>query len=270
MNSVFNPKWFTEESIAQLKNQFDNAKPYRHIAVDGLLSEEFADTLLANFPKKEDMRRHYEGLNEKKSEGSNFDVYHESFTTLRNAIASNEFTNFLTRVTGIEELILPDDFRGAGVHQSTDGGFLDIHVDFNIHTVMNLHRRLNFLLFLNKGWKDEYGGKLELWNADVSRCDAEILPLFNRIVIFETSDISYHGFDVISVPQGTFRNSFFAYFYTPLKAGYKIKYHDTVFKPRPTDTGAKKVKTHAKETVKNLVKGAMRSLGITSYFKKFE
>jgi hypothetical protein len=136
--------------------------------------------------------------------------------------------------------------------------------------VLNLHRRLNFLLFLNKGWKDEYGGKLELWNADVSKCEAEILPLFNRIVIFETSEISYHGFDVISVPQGTFRNSFFAYFYTPIKAGEKIKYHDTVFKPRPTDSGAKKVKTHAKETVKNLVKGAMRTLGVTSFFKKFE
>jgi len=270
MNPVFNPKWFTEEGIASLKKQFDNAKPYRHLYVDGLLDESFAETLLANFPKKEDMRRHYEGLNEKKSEGSNFEVYHESFTTLRKAISAKEFTDFLTKVTGIEELTLPEDFRGAGVHQGSDGSFLDIHVDFNIHPVLNLHRRLNFLLFLNKGWKDEFGGKLELWNADVTKCEAEILPIFNRVAIFETSDISYHGYDKINVPPGVFRNSFFAYFHTPIHDTSKVKYHDTVFKPRPTDTGAKKVKTHAKETVKNLVKGAMRTLGVTTFFKKFE
>jgi hypothetical protein len=74
MNPVFNPLWFSEEGMASLKKQFDTAKPYRHIAVDGLLHDDFAEVLLKNFPKKEDMRRHYEGLNEKKSEGSNFEV----------------------------------------------------------------------------------------------------------------------------------------------------------------------------------------------------
>jgi Rps23 Pro-64 3,4-dihydroxylase Tpa1-like proline 4-hydroxylase len=267
---IFNAEMFAAESVADLKNKFDIAKPYRHLAIDNLLSNDFAETLLAHFPKKEDMRRHYEGLNEKKSEGSNFDVYHASFTELRQAIASKEFTDFLTAVTGIHDLILPEDFRGAGVHQGSDGSFLDIHVDFNIHPVLNLHRRLNFLLFLNKDWKHEYGGRLELWNEDVTVCEAEILPTFNRIVIFETSDVSYHGYDKITVPEGVFRNSFFAYFHTPITESNKVKYHDTVFKPRPTDSGSKKVKTHAKETVKNLVKGAMRTLGITTFFKKFE
>lgn len=270
MNHIFNSSWFSEQAIADLKRQFDTARPYRHVVIDQLIHDEFANTLLTHFPKKEDMRRHYEGLNEKKSEGSNFEAYHPSFNELRQALASDTFISFLEKVTGISGLLLPDDFRGAGVHQSGNGGFLDIHVDFNIHSVLNLHRRLNFLLFLNKGWKDEYGGKLELWNADVSKCEAAILPTFNRVVIFETSEISYHGFDVITVPPGIYRNSFFAYFYTRLPEGHRIKYHDTIFKPRPTDSHVKKVKTHAKETVKNLLKGALHSLGITSFFKKFE
>jgi Rps23 Pro-64 3,4-dihydroxylase Tpa1-like proline 4-hydroxylase len=270
MNTVFNPQWFSDEAIVSLKKQFDNARPYRHIVVDGLIQNDFAEVLLAHFPKKEDMRRHYEGINEKKSEGSYFEKYHPAFTTLRQALASEEFISFLEKVTGIKELMLPDDFRGAGVHQGGDGSFLDIHVDFSVHPVLNLHRRLNFLLFLNKGWKDEYGGKLELWNADVSRCEAEILPIFNRVVIFETSDISYHGYNKINVPPGVYRNSFFAYFHTPIHDKSKVKYHDTIFKPRPSDSSAKKLKTHTKETVKNLVKGALRTLGITTFFKKFE
>ncbi len=270
MNQVFNTQWFSDESIAALKQQFNESKPYRHLAVDGLLDETFANVLFENFPGKEAMRRHYEGLNEKKSEGSNFENYHEAFTQLRQALASPQFITFLESVTGIKGLLLPDDFRGAGVHQGSDGSFLDIHVDFSVHPVLNLHRRLNFLVFLNKGWKDEFGGKLELWNADVSVCEAEFLPSFNRIVIFETSDISYHGYDKITVPQGIYRNSFFAYFYTPVSENEKVKYHDTIFKPRPSDSGAKKVKTHAKETVKNLVKGTLRNLGVTSFFKKFE
>lgn len=270
MNTIFNPDFFSAEKISLLQNQFNVAKPYRHLVIDGLLLNDFANTLLDNFPQKKAMRRHYEGLNEKKSEGSNFEQYHPAFTTLRKAIASKEFIDFLEQITGIKNLLLPEDFRGAGVHQGGDGSFLDIHVDFNIHPVLDLHRKLNFLLFLNKNWKEEYGGRLELWNQDVSHCEASILPSFNRVVLFETSDVSYHGYNLVSVPQNTFRNSFFAYFHTPITNRSQIKYHDTIFKARPQDSSSKKVKTQAKEVIKNLVKGTLRTFGIKGFFKKFE
>lgn len=265
---IFNDKIFTTEFQEEAAKKFQNAEPFPNMYIDDILDEEFCAVLHKNFPTSEQMRRHYEGLNEKKSEGSNFDQYHESFTQLREALATEEFRKVLEKITGIEGLILPDDHRGTGVHQGTDGSFLDIHVDFNIHPVMNLHRRLNFLIFFNKDWKEEYGGALELWDKDVKNLGAEIYPHYNRAGMFATSEVSWHGYDKISVPEGVCRNSFFTYYYTPIEN--EVKYHDTIFKTRPTESRSKAVKTAAKETTKNFIKGAMRKLGMTKIFDKIE
>ncbi|MDZ4845701.1 MAG: 2OG-Fe(II) oxygenase [Chitinophagales bacterium] len=267
---VFNEKWFQTAEIEKLHKDFEHAQPYHFLKIDGLLDEAFANTLVENFPKKDDMRRHYKGLNEQKSEGSNFELYHESFRTLRSALGTSEFLSFLEKATGVEGLILPDDHRGSGVHQGTDGSFLDVHVDFSIHPVLNIHRRLNLLFFLNKEWKESYGGKLELWDKDVQNCGQAILPTFNRCVIFATSDISYHGYSTITVPEGLFRNSFFTYFYTPITTGEHVKYHDTIFKTRPSEGGLKKTQTLLKENTKNFIKGSLRKLGVRKFFDKME
>jgi len=267
---VFNEDFFRQSSIDTLHRQFANAQPYPHIKMDGLLDDAFAASLAVNFPKKEEMRRHYKGLNEQKSEGSNFELYHESFRTLRQALGTREFLQFLEKVTGIEGLILPDDHRGTGVHQGANGSFLDVHVDFSVHPVLNIHRRLNLLFFLNKEWKESYGGKLELWDKDVKNCTAAYLPSFNRCIVFATSDISYHGYSKINVPENVFRNSFFAYFYTPITQKDKVKYHDTIFKTRPNEGGLKKTQTLLKEGAKNLIKGSLRKLGVRKLFDKIE
>src|SRR5688500_12845084 len=96
----FNEKFFQPASTETLHKQFVNAKPYPYIQIDGLLDDAFANTLVANFPKKEDMRRHYKALNEQKSEGSNFELYHESFRQLRTALGTPEFLKFLEKATG--------------------------------------------------------------------------------------------------------------------------------------------------------------------------
>jgi hypothetical protein len=124
-----------------------------------------------------------------------------------------------------------------------------------------VHRRLNLLIYLEKNWKDEYGGGLEMWNADMTNCDKMVMPNFNRCVIFETSEISYHGYSKITIPEGVTRKSFFAYFYTNEREG-ATGYHDTVFKARPTESKSKKVKTAVKENLKNTAKATLKKLGV--------
>ncbi len=120
---------------------------------------------------------------------------------------------------------------------------------------------MNLLIYLNKDWKDEYGGNLELWNSDVTKLEKSYQPLFNRCVIFETNDISYHGYSKITVPEYITRKSVYAYYYTPL-GDYAQKYHDTLFKARPQEGFVKKIKTDLKETVKNNVKRTLLKLGV--------
>lgn len=265
--NVINPSILNLDVVA-LNKTFRHAAPYPHIVFENFLAPEVAEDLYNNFPKMSELRKHYDGLNEQKSEGSSFENYHGSFQKVVDALRSTEIIEFVEKVTGIKDLSMPNDHRGAGVHQGRNGSFLDIHVDFSIHPTLHLHRRLNLLIYLNKNWQPEYGGDIELWDADVKNLVKKYSPTFNRCVIFECNEVSYHGYDKINVPENESRKSFYSYYYSPV--GNNVKYHDTIFKARPSEGTAKKVKTEVKETVKNAVKKTIKLLGLTSIFNKIE
>lgn len=260
MNSI-NPIYLDAAKVGQLANQFKNGTPYKHIVADNFLKEDIANLLYSRFPV-EKLNKHYKGLNEKKSEGSNFSDFDPVFAQVRQDFMSPEFAKWMESVTGIKDVFITDDNLGTGLHQGTDGSFLDIHVDFNIHHIKNVHRRLNMLIYLNKNWKPEYGGAMEMWNADMTKLEKKVPCDFNRCLIFETSDISYHGYSKITLPAGETRKSFYAYFYTNLTEKAPLKYHDTVFKAKPEDTAFKKVGTTVKESLKNTIKAQLKKMGI--------
>lgn len=261
MLEAINNNLFSDKAIAQYKEEFDTAKPYRHIVIDNFLNDELAKTLNEKFPTVEDLKTHWKGLNENKFEGSTFDTFHPSFKQVKDALTTPEFYKWIEGVTGVKDSFITDDPMGAGIHQGSNGSFLDVHIDFNIHHVLNVHRRLNLLIYLEKDWKEEYGGALELWNADMTNCDKLVPPALNRAVIFETSEISYHGYSKITLPEGVTRKSFFAYFYTHERED-AVPYHDTIFKARPTESTSKKIKTNIKENVKNTAKSTLKKLGV--------
>lgn len=258
-----NPQYLEPSETQRLAREFQNAQPYKHIILDNFLNTEIANRLFENFPSIEKLNKHYKGLNENKSEGSNFSDFDPVFAQVREQIMSPAFAAWVAQVTGIPGVFVTEDNLGTGLHQGTDGSFLDIHVDFNIHHIRNVHRRLNMLLYLNRDWKPEYGGAMEMWNADMTKLEKKVSPDFNRCLIFETSDISYHGYSKITLPPGVTRKSFYTYFYTELTDKSKLKdYHDTVFKAKPEDTAFKKVGTTVKETLKNTIKAQLKKMGI--------
>ena len=95
------------------------------------------------------------------------------------------------------------------------GGKLGIHADFRINEQLHLHRRLNVIIYLNEGWRPEWGGALELWDREMTAKVREVLPVFNRCVIFNTDADSFHGHpDPLATPEGVFRRSIALYYYT--------------------------------------------------------
>jgi Rps23 Pro-64 3,4-dihydroxylase Tpa1-like proline 4-hydroxylase len=90
-----------------------------------------------------------------------------------------------------------------------------VHADFNFYKRLNLYRRLNLLIYLNENWKESWGGDLELWDRTGKRCVQRISPLFNRAVIFDTSNYSYHGHPrPLECPEERSRKSVALYYYT--------------------------------------------------------
>ena len=131
------------------------------------------------------------------------------------AMNSGLFVTFLENLTGIDGLIADPHLRGGGVHEIERGGLLGVHADFNFYRRMHVWRRLNVILYLNTEWNEEWGGHLELWEADGKTCAKRIAPIFNRAVIFDTSGRSYHGHPhPLSCPEGQSRKSLALYYYT--------------------------------------------------------
>ena len=125
------------------------------------------------------------------------------------------FLGFLEELSGIRGLIPDPYLLGGGIHQIERGGFLKIHADFNFHKILRLHRRLNLLVFLNEDWQDEWGGHLELWDRKMENCVKSYLPSFNRSVVFDITDWSYHGHPhPLTAPEGITRRSIALYYYS--------------------------------------------------------
>ena len=130
-------------------------------------------------------------------------------------------------------MIADPELFGGGLHQSIKGAFLNVHIDYNFHPKTKHHRRLNVLIYMNKNWGDEYEGHLELWDINETRQNLleKISPKFNRCVIFETNDVSFHGHPKpLNIPDGMSRKSLATYYYTKTRPSSEISAdHNTIF-----------------------------------------
>lgn len=218
------------------------ASPFPHTVIDDLFPDEVLERILAEFPAADEAGwKTYDSVGERKLEanpavGERSTFGHRTRELLYELNAA-PFLNFLESLTGIRGLIPDPHYWGGGLHQITRGGFLKIHADFNTHPTLKINRRLNVLVYLNKEWKEEYGGYLEFWNREMTRCQRRILPIFNRFVVFNTTDFSYHGHpDPLVCPAGDSRKSVALYYYTNGRPdAEKSRTHSTLFRERPNE-----------------------------------
>ena len=215
--------------------------PVPHLKIDHFLDEEFASQVHAAFPSFEEsaaVGRSFQSVNEsKKLQVTNTALFPEPITQLNQALAAPEFLELLSFAFDIPKLIADEFLIGGGIHQTGPRGHLDVHIDFNYVAHRQLHRRLNILIYFNNDWKVEWGGNIELWDKDVKVCHHSWSPIFNRCVIFATTEFSYHGVTAVTCPHNLARKSFAAYYYTrEAPPGWTGESHSTIFKARPNES----------------------------------
>lgn len=217
---------------------YRTAEPFPHIVFDDFLPPELGRQMIGEYRSPDDPRwkRFNDPLSIKLATNGAEDLEPLAQTVLQ-MFCSAPFLEFLERLTGIEGLIPDPWFEGGGLHQIPRGGFLKIHADFNRHRKLRLDRRINVLWYLNEDWLDEYGGRLELWDREMKHPVQKILPLFNRCVIFNTTDWAYHGHpDVLTCPEGRTRKSVALYYYTNGRPEEeRSEDHSTLFQVRPEE-----------------------------------
>lgn len=235
---------YLRQSEPVIQAEFDSHTPFRFVTIENFLYPGKADELLANYPSVTE--GNWEGTTyvhqrnkfqrSKFEEGSIFDRFFKETN-------SDEFIIWLEKISGIKDLKGDPALFGGGLHQSIKGAFLDVHLDYNLHPKTQLNRRLNMLVYLNKDWKDAYEGHIELWDLEHKKLLAKIAPTFNRCVILETNELSFHGHPhPLNAPEGMSRKSMATYYFTKEKAPPGVaKGHGTVYANTDGLTGRIKI-----------------------------
>ncbi|WP_299553842.1 2OG-Fe(II) oxygenase [uncultured Tateyamaria sp.] len=209
------------------------AEPYHHACIDNFLPEALLEKVLEELKTLPEPEEGYS----RAQENLKFSFIPERLPAytknLFYAFNSRPFILFLEQMTGIKGLIPDPYFMGAGIHKTLNGGHLDIHADFNLHGPMQVERRLNVLIYLNRDWKEEYGGSFEVWDKGMTQKMNSFVPKFNRMVCFSTGSDTFHGNpEPVNHPEGEARQSIALYYYTATWDATR-KEHTTLFKPRP-------------------------------------
>ena len=234
---------FQPEYLAELANRYQQeyaqAQPFPHIVIDNFLPPSILKDVLKEFPEPQKIAwKKFDNSTEKKLASTSELQMGEHTKSLLYWLNSSTFISFLEQLTGINGIIPDPHFIGGGLHQIEPGGYLKVHVDFNRHRRMRLDRRLNLLIYLNQDWQESYGGHFEMWDTKMTQCQKKILPVFNRCVIFNTTDFSFHGHpEPLTCPQERTRKSLALYYYSNGRPQNEIsRGHSTVFKSRPQES----------------------------------
>jgi Rps23 Pro-64 3,4-dihydroxylase Tpa1-like proline 4-hydroxylase len=204
--------------VPSVARQFREGDPFPLVVIDGFVHDDLAKQLVDEFPSLDAMPKSHDYVFADKRELSDLQRFGPAGAKFEEALLSPRFAAALSELCGTPIFVDPD-FYGGGFHQSGDGGYLDMHVDFNIHPEHTTwFRMLNVLLYLNPGWQPEYGGQLLVKTAPDATPRA-ISPEFNRAVIMSTTESTYHGFRPMSLPSGVTRRSIAAYGYRLVAEG---------------------------------------------------
>ena len=260
-----------QEIASREKLNYQKAKPFPNIALKNFFKDDFLNTVLKEFPDLSTLSKSqsYVEKNEIKLSNNKYNTFSPTIKLFIDFLNSENFLSFIQDLTSIKEKLVADpDLEGGGLHEIKRGGVLKIHTDFNRHPVRDLDRRINILIYLNKEWLESYGGHLEFWNQDMSKCEKKILPSFNTMAIFSTTDFSNHGHpDPLLCPEERSRKSIALYYFSSGRPKNEISNvnvkNRTHFKSR---VGIKNDADEKKETFKNY----LRKLKIYQFLKKIE
>lgn len=204
-------------------SNFDNAigsygknPPFDYCVIDDFFESHIADLLADEFPSYDSSKWFiYKNAIEDKKALNDWNAFPKTTYQVFSTFYSSEMLKILGSLVGTK--VFPDHgLHGGGWHMHGPGGNLNPHLDYSIHPKMLKERKLNIIVYMSKEMKNEYGGHLGLWaenNGQPGELVAEIEPKFNRAILFDTTQNSWHGMSrPLIQPPGIFRKSLAVYF----------------------------------------------------------
>ena len=193
-------------------------KPFDYCIIDNFFPVKISKELCHRFPEYSSKIWHtYKNKIEDKKTCNNWNLFDDLTYQVFCYLNSDTFVNLISKRIGIKLYIDPG-LHGGGWHIHSNKGNLNPHLDYSIHPKMDIQRRLNLIVYLEEDYKVSYGGHLGLWEHDKKNnlpghLKKEIFPKFNRAIIFDTSQNSWHGLSrSINLPKNIYRKSIAVYY----------------------------------------------------------
>jgi len=214
------------------------ADPFPHLVIDDYWSADALRAVVAALPPPASrVWGHYQ---RQKRACRRIDRLPSVVREFFDAFTSPHAVAEVRELSGLPTLIPDTSYAGAGVHVVSRGGSLGVHVDFNELKKMPgedggpWYRRLNTFLYLNEAWDEAWGGGLSLHGPPVNGRPGPrlktIAPHFNRFVVFEASENSWHGHpEPLRCPADRERLSLAVYWYTREPPPWEREYHSTIY-----------------------------------------
>jgi hypothetical protein len=255
-----------EAGVDGLHVDYLAAPAYPHMVFDDFLKPEVVKKAIDEFPPLDPAQwNNYLHANERKFSNTDPETWGPTLREILAVLNSPRFVAFVGKLIGVENLVADPSLEGGGLHQSTTGGFLNVHADFTVHPHnRKLQRRANILLYLNPDWKSEYGGDLEIWSRDMSMCKEKVSPIANRVLIFSTEPDSFHGHpDPMTCPEGMARRSMALYYFS-LEDDPIVR--STEYRARPDDGRFHAIAIWTDKQILRVYDFAKRKLGLSDDF----
>ncbi|MGH9511718.1 MAG: 2OG-Fe(II) oxygenase [Terriglobales bacterium] len=259
-------KWNTQ--LSRLARDYRGNAPGPHIFLHDFLDADIARAMADEFPAPQtEAWTQYKHQNENKLGLNKRLLFPPNLGRVTDELNSPAFVDWISELTGIPGLVADPSLEGGGLHQSSRGGFLNVHTDFSMHHYnKNWRRRVNLIVYLNEGWDEQWGGAIELWDRRMQHCVAKYPPLFNQALIFNTDENSFHGFpEPLTCPEGVSRSSLALYYYTVEKGG-KFAARSTNYRARPGDGFGKSVMIWMDKKVLDIYSRAKARFGFSDDF----
>jgi len=192
--------------------------PFDHCVIDGFFEPEAAKLLESEIPDYDsaDWFFYNNSIEHKKTQNS-WEKFPTNTYRAFAELQSPKVTDRLAEMLGCP-LYVDHGLHGGGWHIHGTGGNLNPHFDYSIHPKMKLERVLNIIIYLSSDLRPEHGGDLGLWEHDEAAGQPgalakEISPAFNRAVLFNTTQNSWHGMSKpLTVGEGIHRKSLAIYY----------------------------------------------------------
>ena len=245
-------------SQEKLINGFSES-PFSHVVIDDFLDLSVAKAIEHEFFDYDNEVWHvYSNPIEEKKTCNQWNLFPPTIYQFFFHLHSKSFTDLLNSAFGAK-LETDPGLHGGGLHCHRGGGNLNPHLDYSMHPKLHKQRKLNIIFYCSSddGLLESETGALGLYAGDKNgprELMAEVQPLFNRAVIFDTTQMSWHGLTRPLPKNANFtRKSLAAYYLQEPEEGCE-KRSRALFAPRDWQAND--------ETVAKLIKA--RSEGSTA------